>query len=102
MAGLLELAFPDALAALNGNRIIEFGANERKTHPRYPDYKYSTHAEIKLLLNLKKDESKMKKVTDMSGDRRSRASEFINAGYTHEELLQDKQSILHVVTIHGS
>lgn len=25
----------------------------------------------------------MKKVTDMSGDRRSRASEFINAGYTH-------------------
>ena len=26
----------------------------------------------------------MKKVTDMSGDRRSRASEFINAGYTHE------------------
>ena len=31
----------------------------------------------------------MKKVTDMSGDRRSRASEFINAGYTHEATKSD-------------
>ena len=31
----------------------------------------------------------MKKVTDMSGDRRSRASEFINAGYTHEDTKSD-------------
>lgn len=31
----------------------------------------------------------MKKVTDMSGDRRSRASEFINAGYTHEPTKSD-------------
>lgn len=31
----------------------------------------------------------MKKVIDMSGDRRSRASEFINAGYTHEATKSD-------------
>ena len=31
----------------------------------------------------------MKKVTDMSGDRRSRASEFINAGYKHEATKSD-------------
>ncbi len=31
----------------------------------------------------------MKKDTDMSGDRRSRASEFINAGYTHEATKSD-------------
>ena len=31
----------------------------------------------------------MKKVTDMSGDRRSSASEFINAGYTHEATKSD-------------
>lgn len=31
----------------------------------------------------------VKKVTDMSGDRRSRASEFINAGYTHEATKSD-------------
>lgn len=31
----------------------------------------------------------MKKITDMSGDRRSRASEFINAGYTHEATKSD-------------
>lgn len=31
----------------------------------------------------------MKKVTDMLGDRRSRASEFINAGYTHEATKSD-------------
>lgn len=31
----------------------------------------------------------MKIVTDMSGDRRSRASEFINAGYTHEATKSD-------------
>lgn len=31
----------------------------------------------------------MKKVTDMSGDRRSRASEFINADYTHEATKSD-------------
>lgn len=31
----------------------------------------------------------MKKVTNMSGDRRSRASEFINAGYTHEATKSD-------------
>ena len=31
----------------------------------------------------------MKKVTDMSGDRRSRASEFINGGYTHEATKSD-------------
>lgn len=34
-------------------------------------------------------ETAMKKVTDMSGDRRSRASEFINAGYTHEATKSD-------------
>lgn len=31
----------------------------------------------------------MKRVIDMSGDRRSRASEFINAGYTHEATKSD-------------